>query len=31
MEGHILAQAVLMGTYEKGAKKKGILGTLLGR
>lgn len=31
MEGHILAQAVLMGTYQKGAKKKGILSTLLGR
>ncbi len=31
MDGHILAQAVLMGTYQKGAKKKGILGTLLGR
>ena len=31
MDGHILTQAVLMGTYEKGAKKKGILGTLLGR
>ena len=31
MDGHILTQAVLMGTYEKSAKKKGILSTLLGR
>lgn len=30
MEGHILAQGELIGTYEK-AKKKGVLGSLFGR
>ena len=30
MEGHILAQGELIGTYEK-AKKKGLLGSLFGR
>jgi Raf kinase inhibitor-like YbhB/YbcL family protein len=30
MQGHVLAQAELIGTYEKG-KKKGLLGSLFGR
>lgn len=31
MEGHVVAQAALIGTYEKGKGKKGLLGSLFGR
>lgn len=31
MRGHVLAQAELIGTYEKQGKKKGFLGSLFGR
>jgi Raf kinase inhibitor-like YbhB/YbcL family protein len=31
MQGHVLAQTELIGTYEKQGKKKGLLGSLFGR